>query len=344
MNTDTVTSRRVIFASRPQGAPTEHDFRFEETALAPPGAGQMLLRTLYLSLDPYMRGRMNAGPSYAPAMEIGDVMVGGTVSEVLESKLDGFSPGDLVLAASGWQTHAISDGSGALRLDPSLDHPSYALGILGMPGFTAYVGLHELAHPKEGETVVVSAATGAVGSVVGQLAKLARCRTVAIAGSDEKCRYAVDELGYDASVSHRADDLEQRLAKACPDGIDIYYENVGGKVQQAVLPHLNVGARIPLCGLVAHYNATELPEGPDRTPVLLRTLLTKRAMIRGFIIFDHWSGFPDFQKRMSGWLREGKLRYREDVVQGLEQAPEAFMGLLQGRNFGKLVVQVAERG
>ncbi len=303
----------------------------------------MLLKTLYLSLDPYMRGRMNDAASYAEPVAIGGVMTAGTVCEVIDSNLEGYSVGDVVLAGSGWQDYALSDGEAVRKLDPSAGPLSYALGVLGMPGFTAYTGLLQIGQPKAGETVVVAAASGAVGSVVGQIAKLKGCRVVGVAGSSEKCAYVTDDLGFDTCLNYKDADFAARLASACPDGIDVYFENVGGAVFQAVLPLLNVWARVPLCGLIAHYNATSLPDGPDKAPLLMRNLLTKRITIRGFIIFDHYADFPVFFEEMSGWLRDGSVRYREDMVESLVAAPEAFMGMLEGRNFGKLVVKVAER-
>lgn len=337
-----VKNRQILLASRPSGAPTAENFELVEGELPAPGPEQILLKTLYLSLDPYMRGRMNDGPSYAEPVAVGGVMTAGTVCEVVESKLEGYEAGDIVLAGSGWQDYALSDGEAVRKLDPAAAPLSYALGVLGMPGFTAYIGLLQIGQPKPGETVVVSAASGAVGSVVGQIAKLKGCRVIGVAGSPEKCAYATEDLGFDGCVNYKDTDFAEQLAAACPDGVDIYYENVGGKVFQAVVPLLNTWARIPVCGLIAHYNATALPEGPDKTSLLMRNILTKRLLVRGFIIFDHYADFPAFFKEMSGWINDGSVRYREDMVDGLEAAPEAFMGLLEGKNFGKLVVKVAD--
>ena len=338
-------NRRIVLASRPSGAPTPANFRMETGPVPMPAEGQILLRTVYLSLDPYMRGRMSDAPSYAPPVEIGDVMVGGTMSRVQESRHSGFNAGDWVLSQSGWQDYAISDGKGLLNLGAHVDHPSYALGVLGMPGFTAYMGLLDIGQPKPGESVVVAAATGAVGSVVGQIAKLKGCRAVGVAGGPEKCRYAVDELGFDACVDHRAPELKQNLAAACPRGIDVYFENVGGAVFDAVLPLLNIRARIPLCGLIAHYNMSELPKGVDRTPLMMGTFLTRRIRMQGFIIFDDYGQhFGEFRQQMSEWVAAGKIKYREDVVTGLENAPQKLIGLLEGKNFGKLVVRVSDVG
>ncbi|ELY1862177.1 NADP-dependent oxidoreductase [Serratia marcescens] len=336
-------NRRFLLASRPHGEPTAANFRLDTVPVPQPGAGQLLLRTVYLSLDPYMRGRMSDAPSYAPPVEIGQVMVGGTVSRVEASHHPDFSVGDWVLGYDGWQDYALSDGNGLRNLGPHLSHPSRLLGVLGMPGFTAYMGLLDIGQPQAGETLVVAAASGAVGSVVGQIGKLKGCRVVGVAGGAEKCRYVVEELGFDTCIDHRAPDFADQLAAACPQGIDIYYENVGGAVFDAVLPLLNAKARIPVCGIIAHYNATGLPAGPDRLPLLEGLILRKRIRMQGFIIFDDYgSRFDEFLQQMSSWVEQGKIKFREDIVDGLEQAPQAFIGLLQGKNFGKLVIRVAE--
>lgn len=334
-------NRRFVLASRPEGAPTPHNFRLETGAVPEPDEGQVLLRTVFLSLDPYMRGRMSDAPSYAAPVEIDALMVGGTVCRVAHSRHPEYAEGDWVLAYTGWQDYALSDGTGLIKLDPNRVPPSWALGIVGMPGFTAYMGLTDIGKPQPGETVVVAAASGAVGSVVGQVAKLLGCRVVGIAGGPEKCAYVTDTLGFDACINHHASDFPDQLKAACADGIDVYYENVGGKVFDAVLPLLNARARVPVCGLIAGYNATQLPPGPDRLPLLMGTLLRKRITMRGFIIFDDYGDrYGEFLEAMQPWLAEDKLHYREDVVEGLEQAPEAFIGLLEGANFGKLVVRV----
>ena len=336
-------NRRIVLASRPNGAPTDENFRLEEVPVPEPEEGQILLRTLYLSLDPYMRGRMSDAPSYADPVPVGDVMVGGTVSRVEKSRHTGFTEGELVLAYSGWQDYGISDGKELIKLDPTMEQPAYALGVMGMPGMTAYFGLLDIGQPQPGETVAVAAATGAVGSVVGQIAKLKGCRVVGIAGGPEKCRYAVDELGFDACIDHRDEDFPHKLAEACPDGIDVYFENVGGKVFETVLPRLNPRARIPVCGLIAQYNMTQLPPGPDRLPQLLTTILIRRLKIQGFIInLDYGHRAPQFLADMTLWLHEGRIRHRLDIVDGLENATTAFRGLLEGKNFGKLVVKVAD--
>ncbi len=343
MHQNATVNRRIVLDRRPVGAPTAADFRIETADVAQPGAGQVRLRTLLLSLDPYMRGRMSDAPSYAAPVGIGEVMVGGTVSVVDASMHPDFKPGDRVLSMSGWQDYALSDGSGLMRLPKDDPQPSRALGVLGMPGFTAYMGLLDIGQPQAGETVVVAAASGAVGSAVGQIAKLKGCRAVGIAGGEAKCRYVVDELGFDACIDHHADDLPARLAAACPKGIDVYFENVGGAVFDAVLPLLNARARVPVCGLIASYNNTDLPPGPDRLGLLAGTLLRKRIKMQGFIIFEDYAPrYREFATAMRAWVDDGKVKFREDIVDGLERAPEAFIGLLQGRNFGKLVIRVAD--
>jgi NADPH-dependent curcumin reductase CurA len=337
-----INNHSIVLQSRPVGAPTADNFRVEQRTMAAPAIGQVLLRTLYLSLDPYMRGRMNDGPSYVPPIELDAVMGGGTVARVEASQHPDFKPGDLVLGYSGWQQYDLSDGTGLTKLDPNMAQPSLALGVLGMPGFTAYVGLLDIGQPKAGETVVVAAAAGAVGALVGQIAKLQGCRVVGVAGGADKCAYVSGELGFDVCLDHHAADFAQQLAAACPNGIDVYFESVGGAVFDAVLPLLNVAARVPLCGLIAHYNDTALPPGPDRLPLLTRAILTKRLKIQGFIIFDHYATrHAQFLEQMSAWIAEGKIKFREDIVDGIEQAPQAFIGLLKGKNFGKLVVRVA---
>ena len=336
-------NRRITLAARPQGLPTTRDFLLETQPAPGPGEGQVLLRTRLLSLDPYMRGMMDeAGPGYAPGVRIGQAMVGGTVSEVVLSRNPRFRVGERVLSNAGWQDYALSDGSDLMPLG-DLPQPSLALGGLGMPGFTAYVGLLDIGEPRPGETVVVAAATGAVGSVVGQLAKLKGARVVGIAGGAEKCRHAVEVLGFDACVDHRGPDLKQRLAEACPGGIDVYFENVGGDVLDAVLPLLNLHARMPVCGFIAHYNEERGGHGADKRTQLLATILARRVRVQGFIILDHYADrFAAFRREMSQWIAEGRIKLLEDIVDGLEQAPAALIGLLQGRNFGKVVVRVAD--
>jgi len=332
---------QVRLASRPTGRPTADNFSFTKEPRPAPRDGQVLIRTRYLSLDPYMRGRMSDAPSYAPPVEVGAVMVGATIGEVVESKSPGLRPGDVVLAYSGWQQYGVARGDMVHKLDPAADVPvTAALGVLGMPGCTAYVGLTQIGQPKPGETVVVAAASGPVGATVGQLARIFGARAVGIAGGQEKVEY-VRSLGFDAALDHRSPTFLADLAAATPDGIDVYFENVGGHVWEAVFPRLNQFARVPVCGLVAFYNMTSLPDGPDRTPLLLTAILKKSLTVRGFIVSDFMAEFqPEFLQRAMPWVRDGSLRCREDIVDGLENAPEAFIGMLEGRNFGKLLVRV----
>jgi NADPH-dependent curcumin reductase CurA len=333
-------NKRVLLARRPEGLPKPSDFRLEEVTVPAPKEGELLLRILFLSLDPYMRGRMDAGESYAAPVEIGEVMEGGTVAEVVVSRHKDFVKGEILLSYSGWQSYALSDGQGLRKLDPAAAPVSTALGVLGMPGFTAYAGLLTIGRPKPGETVVVAAASGAVGSAVGQIAKIKGARAVGIAGGLAKCAFVLENLGFDAAIDRRAPDFAWRLKEACPKGIDIYFENVGGAVWDAVFPLLNDFARIPVCGLIADYNMSAPFPGPDRLPVVMDQVLTKSLTIRGFIQREFADQRPAFYSEMSQWIRGGRLRYREDVVDGLDNAPDAFIGLLQGRNFGKLVVRV----
>ena len=338
----TQVNRQIQLAAHPNGFPKDTDFRMVEGPVPSPDAGQMLCQTVYLSLDPYMRGRMNARLSYAKGVAVGEVMTAGTVSRVTESKLDGFAVGDFVLTGNGWQDYALSDGRGVRKLDPAEAPISTAVGVLGMPGHTAYVGLLDIGKPKASETVVVSAASGAVGAVVGQIARIKGCRVVGVAGAKEKCAYVIDELGFDACVSHQSDNLAANLEAACPDGIDVYFENVGGKVFDAVLPLLNTFARVPVCGRIANYNLTGPPPGTDQTARLMGRVLVRRLTLRGFIVFDHVDRMPDFLRDVGAWIQSGELKYREDIVEGLENAVTAFQGLFQGRNFGKLLVRVSD--
>lgn len=334
-------NRRIVLASRPDGEPVEDNFRLEEQPIPIIKDGEVLLRTVYLSLDPYMRGRMSDAPSYAPPVGIDEVMVGGTVCQIAESRNPDYEVGEWVLSYSGWQTYAISDGADLTRLGKNPENPSYALGILGMPGFTAYMGLLDIGNPQPGDTLVVAAATGPVGSTVGQLGKIKGCRVVGVAGGADKCAYAKEKLGFDDCLDHKAEDFAEQLKRACPDGIDVYFENVGGKVFDGVLPLLNTGARIPVCGIVSRYNATKLPDGPDRMSMLVGTILVKRIKMQGFIIFDDYGHrYGEFAEEMTKLLTAGKIHYREQVVDGLANAPKAFMGLLKGENFGKLVIKV----
>jgi NADPH-dependent curcumin reductase CurA len=333
------SNRRVLLNSRPQGEPTDANFAIDEAPIPEPKDGEYLSRTIWLSLDPYMRGRMAEAKGYAANVNLGDPMVGGTVGQVVKSKNPKFKEGDYVVEYSGWQSYAVSNGAGVMKLDPAMAPLSTALSVLGMPGMTAWWGLMEIGKPKAGETVVVSAASGAVGSVVGQLAKLRGCRAVGIAGGKDKCDYVVNELGFDACVDYRAagGNLYKELRAAAPKGIDVYFENVGGAVQAAVVPQLNDFARIPLCGLISQYNEMQMNPGPD-----WRLLLIKRATVTGFIVSDHFDKMEGFWKEVPAAVKAGKIKYREDIVKGIENAPQAFMGLLKGKNFGKLLVQVSE--
>ena len=341
MNAPQAVNRRIVLARRPQGEPVVEDFRLDKEPVPAAGPGQLLLRTRLLSLDPYMRGRMSDAPSYAEPVAVGAPMTGQTVSVVEASNAEGFEVGDLVLATVGWQDYGVVDAPQAVKIDPAIPKLSYALGVLGMPGLTAYVGLLDIGQPQPGETVVVAAATGAVGSLVGQIAKLKGARVVGIAGGAEKCSFAVETLGFDACIDHRDANLRELLSAAAPKGIDVYFENVGGAVLAAVLPLLNAHARVPVCGVVAWYNLAKLPEGVDRTPSLMTLILRKRLRVQGFIIFDHYARMPAFYQEMSAWVRDGQVKYREETLEGLEQAPQGLIGLLRGENFGKLVVRVS---
>ena len=342
MTQTTQSNRRIVLAERPKGAPDENTLRLETVDVPAAGSGQMLLRTVYLSLDPYMRGRMNDAKSYATPVEIGGVMTGQVVAQVVSSDVKGFEAGDYVLSGSGWQDYFVSDGSEVMNLGKDPENPSWALGIMGMPGYTAYAGLLKIGEPKAGETVVVAAASGPVGATVGQIAKIKGCRVVGVAGGADKCAHVVDNLGFDVCLDHKADDFAKQLAAACPDGIDVYFENVGGKVLFGVLPLLNEFARMPVCGVVAWYNLPGLPEGPDMSPAIMGTLLRMKVKVQGFIIFDSFGKdtYKEFVSDMTTWLKEGKIQYKEQVIEGLENAPAALNDLLVGKSFGKMVVKV----
>ncbi|MEC3954069.1 NADP-dependent oxidoreductase [Nocardia sp. CDC153] len=335
-------STRIVLASRPVGMPQQENFRTETVELDGPKPGEALLQTLYLSLDPYMRGRMSDAPSYAPPVEVNGTMVGGTVSRVLESTDPAVRPGDIVLGQAGWQTHSVENVKALRKLDPDVAPITTALGVLGMPGLTAYTGLINIGRPQPGETVVVAAATGPVGATVGQVAKIKGARAVGIAGGPEKVALLRERFGFDAAIDHRAPDFAEQLAAATPDGIDVYFENVGGAVFDAVLPRLNQFARVPVCGLIANYNNTDLPPGPDRLPLLMSAILRRSLTVRGFIVTEFWDQAAEFVPAAAQWIAEGKLAYLEDVVEGLDHAVEAFQGLLTGRNLGKLVIKVAD--
>jgi NADPH-dependent curcumin reductase CurA len=332
--------RQIVLASRPNGPPTAENFRLEEVPMPKLPPGGLLLRVLYLSLDPYMRGRMDDAKSYARSVGVGEVMTGESVCEVLASDRSGYSAGDIVLAHTGWRTHAAWDGPATRKLDPKLAPITTGLGVLGMPGFTAYAGLNLIGKPKPGDTVVVAAASGPVGALVGQLAKLAGARAIGIAGGPKKCAYVVNDLRFDACIDHRAADFAAELAIACPKGIDVYFENVGGAVWQAVLPLLNTFARVPVCGLIAQYSSPGQAAGPNLLPATMRAVLTKSLTLRGFINYEFAAEhYPDFLRIVSAGIADGRIRYREDVTEGLDNAPAAFMGLLEGRNFGKALVR-----
>ena len=330
--------RRVVLARRPPGEPAESDFRIEEVPVPEPGPGQFLARIVYLSLDPYMRGRMRDAKSYAPPVELGGVMTGGAVGQVVKSNHPHFQVGDIVEDTLGWQEYAIGPGRTARKIDPAHGPISYANSVLGMPGMTAYFGLFEVGQPRPGETVVVSAASGAVGQIVGQLARIAGCRTVGIAGGPRKCAYVKDELGLDACVDYKAEgNLAAAVKAACPNGVDVYFDNVGGPVSDAVLANLNSFARVSLCGGISQYNVAE--PGPR----WLYSFVGKRVTARGFIVWDFNMRYGPALKQMGEWVRSGRIKYREDIVEGgIEKAPAAFIGLLKGENFGKLQVKVSD--
>lgn len=335
-------NRSIRLARRPHGAPVPEDFELAESAIPTPGEGQALVRTRYLSLDPYMRGRMSDAKSYAAPLEIGDVIIGGTVGEVVASNDPKLAVGDVVQNYGGWQDYSLTTSKEAYPVDESAAPASASLGILGMTGFTAYSGLLAIGKPQAGETVAVAAASGPVGSAVGQIAKIKGCRTVGIAGGPEKVAY-LKEIGFDVALDHKEPDLRGRLKEACPEGIDVYFENVGGQVWDAVLPRLNTYARVPVCGLIANYNRTEAPSGPDRSAALMASVLTKSLTLRGFIQLEFVREmYRDFLRDTGQWVAEGKISYREDITEGLENAPETFIGMLEGRNFGKTIIKVAD--
>ncbi len=327
---------QVLLANRPSGWVKESDFRIVESGMPAPGDGQVLVKNHYLSLDPYMRGRMNDQRSYAAKVELGEVMTGETAGEVVESRNPKYQRGDTVAGRVGWQQYALSDGSDLRKIDAKLVPMSAHLGVVGMPGVTAWIGLNDIGQPKPGETVVVSAASGAVGSVVGQLAKMKDCRVVGVAGGREKCDFVVKELGFDACIDHRAGDLPQALAAATPKGIDVYFENVGGPLLDAVLLRCNPFARIPLCGMVSQYNATERYGVQN-----LMMAVGMRIKLQGFIVSDNMARWPEALKELVQGVRDGRIKYRETVTEGLENAPRAFIGMLKGENFGKQLVKIA---
>ncbi|HEY1544092.1 MAG TPA: NADP-dependent oxidoreductase [Xanthobacteraceae bacterium] len=336
------TVEQIVLTARPKGRPTLENFRLEKVPMPAMPRGGVLLRVLYLSLDPYMRGRMDVRKSYAPPVGIGEVMSAQSVGEVTASDHPDYKAGDIVLAPTGWRTHAVSDGTGLRKLDPTLAPITTGLGVLGMPGFTAYSGLYAIGKPKPGETVVVAAASGPVGSLVGQLARMVGARAVGIAGGTDKCRHVREELRFDAAIDHRAPDFAAQLAAACPKGIDVYFENVGGAVWQAVLPLLNRFARVPVCGLIGHYNTgyNDAP-GPNLLPATMREVLSRSLLLRGFINYEFAAEhFAPFLKTVADGIKSGEIRYREDVTDGFENAPATFLGMLEGKNFGKTLIRV----
>jgi len=328
------TNRRIVLASRPKDHVTESNFRLETVDTPALAEGQLLIRNHWLSLDPYMRGRMNEGRSYAASQPLNETMIGGTAGEVLESRHPRFKPGDFVVAHLGWQEYGVSNGEGIYKVDPTKVPLSAYLGAAGMPGVTAWYGLNRIIEPKAGQTVAVSAASGAVGSVVGQLAKRAGCRAVGIAGGKEKCEYVVDELGFDACIDYKSQDIGKALKAECPGGIDGYFENVGGEILDAVLPRMNAFGRIALCGLIAGYNAEPIP---IRNPTWF---LLSRLKLEGFIVSEHLDIWPQALKELGGLVATGALKYRESIARGIDQAPAAFIGLLKGQNFGKQLVKL----
>jgi NADPH-dependent curcumin reductase CurA len=331
----TMKNMQVVLAARPIGAPKESDFRIIESELRDPAGGEVLVKNHFLSLDPYMRGRMSEAKSYAAPVVLGDVMVGSTVGEVVASQHPKLNVGDTVVGALGWQQYALSRGEALMKVDAHALPISAYLGAVGMPGVTAWYGLLEIGKPKAGETVVVSAASGAVGSVVGQLAKIQGCRAIGIAGGKEKCHYVMNELGFDACLDHRDPALKDRLQEATAAGIDVYFENVGGPLLDLVLPRLNAFARIPLCGLVSQYNATE-PHGVKS----FASLLTSRVTLQGFIVTEHMDRWPVALAQLAKHVAEGRIKYRETIADGLASAPQAFIGMLEGKNFGKQLVRL----
>ncbi|MFD1586549.1 NADP-dependent oxidoreductase [Halorientalis brevis] len=335
----TDTNREWILASRPTGEPTMENFELVENEVPEPGPGEVLVETRYLSVDPYMRGRMRDAESYAEPWAVGDVMKAAVVGDVVESNHGDFAAGDVVTGELRWADYATADGDALQPVDPDLAPVSTALGVLGMPGRTAYFGLLDVAEPKPGDTVLVSGAAGAVGSVVGQIAKRNGCRVVGIAGADEKTDWLTDDLGFDAAINYKtADDLHQAVAEACPEGIDVYYDNVGGEITDAAFANLNEFARVAVCGQISLYNATEQPTGPRK----LTTLVQKKARVEGFIVSDYAVRFREATERLAQWVAQGDIQYEETVTEGLENAPDAFLGLFEGVNIGKQLVKVED--
>jgi NADPH-dependent curcumin reductase len=329
--------RSLVLKRRPHGNPRPHDFELIEDEVPSPGPGEVVTRTIWLSIDPYMRGRLSERKSYVPSVQIGEVMTGESVGEVIASNDPRFAAGDVVVGSRGWQTHSVTPGGQLAKIDRPGPPLSTYLGVLGMPGTTAYSGMKDIGEPKRGETVVISAASGAVGSVAGQLAKREGARVIGVAGGPEKCLFVQETLGFDDCVDHRSVDLRQALADACPDGIDVYWENVGGALQAAAFDRLNTFARVVMCGMVSQYNAAEFPPGPN-----LGFVVGKRVRIQGMIVFDKPERYAEWRELAKPWIMDGSLKYREDIYEGLENAPAALGALLEGKNFGKMLVKVGE--
>ena len=331
-------NRQIRLAARPANLPRESDFNLAEGPILEPREGEVLVRVIWLSLDPYQRGRMRATHPYATPMELGEVIVGGVVGKIVRSRTPAFTEGEVVEGPLGWQEYAVSDGNNLRKVDTSLGPLSTALGVLGMPGMTAYFGFLEVGQPRTGDTVVVSAASGAVGQVVGQISKIMGRRTVGIAGTPEKIDYIKHDLGFDAGINYKTENVNAELAEVCPLGVDVYFDNVGGPITDAVLDHINVGARISICGSISQYNLEEPEPGPRK----MGLLVGKQARAEGFLVGQFRNRHEEGRQRIAGWIKEGRIKYREDVVDGIENAPGAFIGLMQGENFGKLLVKVSE--
>jgi len=335
----TNVNRQITLASRPVDYPVESDFNLVESPIPEPQEGEVLVQAIWLSLDPYMRGRMRDVRSYATPVELDQVMVGGVAGRVIRSRTPALAEGDIVEGPLGWQEYAISDESRLRMVDQGLGPLSTALGVLGMPGMTAYFGFLHVGQPRPGDTVVISAASGAVGQVVGQISKIMGCRTVGIAGSQEKIDYIVNALGFDAGINYKTENLESALMAACPLGVDVYFDNVGGVVSDAVYEQLNVFSRIAVCGQISQYNAEEPEPGPRNLALLVR----RQARAEGFLVGQFSNRFEEGRQRIAGWMKDGRIKYKEDVTVGLENAPRAFIGLMQGENFGKLLIKVSEQ-
>jgi NADPH-dependent curcumin reductase CurA len=333
------TNQQVLLAARPTGFPNPTDFRLVEAPIPEPADGQFLVGIAYLSVDPYMRGRMNAARSYADPQKLDEVMGGGAVGKVLASRHPGFAEGEYVVGMFGWQQYALSDGRGVMQVDPRLAPISAYLGVLGMPGFTAYFGLLDVCAPRPGETVVVSGAAGAVGSTVGQIAKIHGCRVVGIAGGDDKIRWITEDLGFDAAFNYKTESPYQKLKELCPAGIDCYFDNVGGSITDAVLPLMNTSGRVSICGQISMYNL----EKPETGPRLFPLVLVRTLKVQGFLVFQYASRYGEALPKLAGWLQEGKLKYRETVAEGIENAVSAFLGMLRGENIGKQLVKISDQ-